>query len=102
MSVEVSYLISFVFGVAGFTSVLFNLSRSRKQELTRDASENAGVAFELKALQNSLMEFKTEIKISMDSNSRMTLENHDKIIKLEADMKTAFLRIDELREAVRS
>ena len=97
MSIEVTYLISFVFGIAGFASVIYNISRNRKSDLKQDAN----VAFELKALQTSLTEFKIEIKSSMENNNKMTLENHDKLIKLESEVKTAFVRIDELKEAVR-
>jgi len=97
MTIEVAYLISFVFGISGFIGVWYGMSRNRKHDSKQDATEQANIAFELKALQKSLMEFKTEMKLSIEANGRMTLENHDKIIKLEADMKTAFIRIDEIR-----
>jgi len=97
MSIEVSYLITLVFGIAGFVSVIYNLANFKKQE----AKQDANIAFELKALKDSLAEFKVEIKLSIDSNGEMALENHDDIIKLKGDMKTAFIRIDELKEAVR-
>ena len=102
MTVEITYLISLVFGAAGFASVVYNLYHNRKKDLRHDVSQSANITFELKALQTSLMEFKTEIRMAMEANNRMTLENHDKIIKLEADVKTAFIRIDEMKEAIRT
>jgi len=101
MSIEVTYLISFVFGIAGFVSVIYNLFRSRKNDLKQDTNTNANIAFELKALQTSLTEFKVEIKSSMEQSSKMAQENHDKLTKLELKLETAFIRIDELREMVR-
>ena len=100
MSIEVTYLISFLFGFGGFVSVLYNLNRNRKSDLKQDAHTGANVAFELKALQTSLIEFKTEIKAAMDSNNKMTWEHHDKIIKLEERVNTAFVRIDELKGGI--
>ena len=97
MSIEVTYLISLVLGFASLAGLVYNTSRSRKQ----DAKQDASIAFELKALQTSLTEFKTEIKMSMESNNKMTLDNHDKGIKHDHEIATAFRRIDELREAVK-
>ena len=101
MSIEISYLISLIFGVSGFIGVWYGLSRNKKHDLEKDASENAGVVYELKALQTSLSDFKAEIRMSIETNGRMTLENHDKLIKLEQEMKTVFVRIDELREVLK-
>ena len=80
---------------------IYGVSRNHKHDLKQDAKDNTSVAFELKALQDSLAEFKAEIRLSMKSNGEMALDNHDKIIKLEAEMKTAFIRIDELKVAVK-
>ena len=100
MSVEITYLISFLFGAVGLVGGVYGMVRSRKSDLRRDASANANVVFELKALQTSLAEFKVEIKTAMESNGKMTLENHGRIIKLEERVNTAFVRIDELKGAV--
>lgn len=97
MSIEIPYLISLISVISGVVGVWYGISRNRKHDLKQDAS----ITFELKAVQTSLVEFKTEIKLLIDTNGKMTLENHDKIIKLETDMKTAFRRIDELREEIR-
>ena len=100
MSVEMAYLISFVFGIFGLAGTVYGITRNHKHDIKQDTKETASVAYELKALQDSLAEFKAEIRLSMKSNSDMALDNHDKIIKLESEMKTAFIRIDELKAAV--
>ena len=101
MSIEIAYLISFVFGVFGLAGTVYGITRNHKHDIKQDTKENAGVTYALKSLQESLAEFKAEIRLSMKSNGEMALDNHDKIIKLEAEMKTAFIRIDELKAAGR-
>ena len=96
MTIEITYLITLLFGAVGCVGGVLSISRNKKHDLQKDAS----ITFELKALQQTLAEIKVEFKSAMESNGKMTLENHDEIIKLKADTKTAFMRIDELREAI--
>ena len=101
MKIEIAYLITLVFGAVGFIGGIYGMSRNRKHDLQKDMHETANIAFELKALQNGLAEFKTEIRLTLASNGEMTLDNHDKIIKLEANQKTLFARYDELKEKIK-
>ena len=94
MTVEITYIISLVFGIAGFISIIYNLGRNRKLDIKQDAN----IAFELKALQTSLTEFKTEIRMSIESNSKMTMENRERIIKVEESTKQAHKRIDSFEQ----
>ena len=94
MTVEITYIISLVFGIAGFISIIYNLGRNRKLDIKQDAN----IAFELKALQTSLTEFKTEIRMSIESNSKMTMENRERIIKVEESTKQAHKCIDSFEQ----
>jgi len=97
MSIEVSYLISFLFGTVGLVGSIYGMSRNRKNDIKQNANETTNIAYELKALHTSL----TKIEMSIESNGKMTLENHDKILKLETKMETVFTRIDELKGGIR-
>lgn len=96
MVIEISTLISIVSVAISVITIIYNISRNGKKDVTEDvkgdATQMATVITELKSISNGIEDIKKEITSIKDD----VKENRDRTTRLEETCKQAHKRIDEI------
>ena len=95
-------LMTFVTVVSVLASIfmgVITLLRNHKKDSKHDAKELAVISEQLKNIKDGVEEIRSDFKVMREDFDGLKLESKLETAAIKKDMKAAFKRIDELKEA---